>query len=393
MNHTLPPLRLTGASVLRDKTLAQGALSLIEGRITDDPLPEIDLTGYYILPGIVDLHGDAFERHLAPRPTARFPIRMGLASTDRDLASNGVTTAWLAQSWSWEGGLRGPDYTEELLAEWQAYRPEALTDMRVQIRCETHMPDTRDRLIAAVERFGVDYVIFNDHLPEALQMVTTTPHRLAHWAEREGGTIEDFAARVRAARDTAPNVPRHLCALARAFDRLGVVYGSHDDPDGETRDRYHHIGAHVCEFPTRVNAASVARTYGDPVIMGAPNVVRGGSQSGNVSAVRLISNRLCTALVSDYHYPTLSAAAWKLAETGVKPFAEAWEMISTAPARIMRLDDRGTLAPGKRADLVVMNPETRQIEATIAAGRLVWLSGEAGTRFFAGLTRSRFAAE
>ena len=81
------------------------------GRITRGPLPEVDLTGYLILPGIIDLHGDAFERHTAPRPSAPFPIaEVGLRATDREAAANGITTAWLAQSWSWEGGKRGPDY-------------------------------------------------------------------------------------------------------------------------------------------------------------------------------------------------------------------------------------------------------------------------------------------
>ncbi|MEZ5713745.1 MAG: alpha-D-ribose 1-methylphosphonate 5-triphosphate diphosphatase [Paracoccaceae bacterium] len=393
MTHVLPPLRLTGAQVLRDGTLQPGDLTIAEGRISDAAAPEVDLSGYLLLPGIVDMHGDAFERHIAPRPTAPFPLACGLASAERDLAAQGVTTAWLAQCWSWEGGLRGPDFAESLLAALDAYRPRALTDLRIQLRAETHMPDTRQRLIDTVRRFGVDYVVFNDHLPEALQMVTTAPHRLAHWAEREGGSIEDFAARLRAARDRAPEIPRHLNALAAAFDQMGVTYGSHDDPDGETRDMYHAIGARICEFPTRSSAASVARTWGDSVVMGAPNVVRGGSQSGNISAAGLIAQGLCDVLVSDYHYPALPAAAWRLADNGKLDFARAWALISSNPARVMKLADRGTLAPGKRADIVVMNAETRVIEATLSAGRPAYLAGAAALRLVSSLPQSRLAAE
>ncbi|KPP84407.1 MAG: alpha-D-ribose 1-methylphosphonate 5-triphosphate diphosphatase [Rhodobacteraceae bacterium HLUCCO07] len=397
MIRRLPPLRLTGAAVLRDDVLRTDDLSLAEGRIVGGvhgrDAVDVDLSGYFLLPGIVDMHGDGFERHIAPRPKAPFPIDMALHSLDRELAAHGITTAWLAQGWSWEGGLRGPDFAEDLAGALMAYRPGAMTDMRLQIRCETHMPETRERMIAAVRRFGIDYVVFNNHIPEAIQMVREAPQNLAHWAEREGGTVEDFIARIRAAQDRAGEVPRHLNALAAAFDDMGVLYGSHDDPDGETRDLFHAIGARICEFPTRTNAAAVARAYGDAVVMGAPNVVRGGSQSGNVSASTLIARNLCDVLVSDYHYPALPAAAQALAQDGPLCFARAWAMISTNPARIMKLTDRGTLDPGKRADIVVMNAQTRVIEATLARGELAYLAGEAAARFLSVLAQPRLAAE
>lgn len=393
MTQMLPALRLTGAQVLRDGALRRDDIAIANGRICNDAGLEVDLTGYLVLPGIVDMHGDAFERHIAPRPTAPFSADMGLASVDRELSAHGVTTAWLAQCWSWEGGLRGPDFAETLLDALAAYRPRALADLRIQIRAETHMLDMRDRLIDTVRRHAIDYVVFNDHLPEALQMVTLAPHRLVSWAEREGGKIEDFVARVRDAKVRSGEVPRHLNVLATAFDKLGVTYGSHDDPEGETRDFYHALGAHICEFPTRPNAAAVARTWGDTVVMGAPNIVRGGSQSGNVSAQTLISRGLCDVLASDYHYPALPAAAWALADCGVRSFAESWAMISTTPAQVMKLPDRGTLCPGKRADFVVMNPDTRVIEATVCQGRPTYLAGEAATRLVSGLSQTRLAAE
>ena len=393
MTPTLPPMRLTGAKVLRDGQLRTGDLSMCDGRLCDGVSDAVDMSGYLLLPGIVDLHGDAFERHMAPRPAARFPVAAGLASVERELAAHGVTTAWLAQSWSWEGGMRGPEFAETLLAALAEHEPRAIADLRVQIRCETHMPETRQRLIDAVRRFGVDYVVFNDHLPEALQMVTVAPHKLAHWAESGGDRLEDFVARVRSAKDRGAEVPRHLNALASAFDEIGVTYGSHDDPDGETRDMYHAIGARICEFPTRISAAVVARAYGDPVIMGAPNVVRGGSQSGNISAKSLIARDLCDVLVSDYHYPALPAAVWTLSDSGLKPFAKAWEMVSTNPARVMNLSDRGTLSVGKRADFVVMNEATRSIEATISKGRVSYLAGAAAARLLSIRSRARLEAE
>ena len=127
MNH-LPPLRLTGGQVLRDGALQARSIALAEGKITDMALPEVDLSGFLILPGIVDLHGDGFEHHMAPRPSAPFPMGSGFASFDREAAAHGVTTAYMAQSWSWEGAHRAPDHAEALLAALEVYRPRALPD-------------------------------------------------------------------------------------------------------------------------------------------------------------------------------------------------------------------------------------------------------------------------
>ncbi|QYK40627.1 MAG: alpha-D-ribose 1-methylphosphonate 5-triphosphate diphosphatase [Paracoccaceae bacterium] len=389
----LPPLRLTGADILRDGEMQRRSVCIADGRIARGPLPEVDLTGYLILPGIVDLHGDGFERHLFPRPGVDFPLAAGLASTDREAAAHGVTTAWLAQGWSWEGGSRSPEGAEALLSALAAFRPRALTDLRVQLRAEIHLVEAGARLIAAVARHRVGYVVFNDHLEQGHEMRRLRPDAFAHWSRRNGRTPEQMLAAIEAAEARSREVPRHLCRLADAFDEMGVLYGSHDDPDGETRERYSMIGARIAEFPTTRRAAAAARAMMSPVIMGAPNVVRGGSQSGNVSACDLIAEGLCDALVSDYHVPALALAAWTLVDRGMMALPQAWAMISTRPAEIMRLADRGRIEPGLRADLTVVNAETRMVEATIAAGRLSWLSGEAARRFLAQPQAMRMAAE
>jgi alpha-D-ribose 1-methylphosphonate 5-triphosphate diphosphatase len=373
--------------------LQDNPLAFSDGLIVDDTPAEVDLSGYLVMPGIIDLHGDAFERHIAPRPSAPFPVDMGLRGTDRDAAANGVTTAWLAQSWSWEGGHRGPDAAETLLAALDAYRPHAHTDLRIQIRCETHTVDTRARLLEAVERHKVDYVVFNNHLEEALYLAREKPENLAHWAKGAGRTPEEHMALVRAAFDESPQVPRHLCALAEAFDKLGVRYGSHDDPDGDTRERYSVLGARVCEFPTARSAAAVAKAVGDHVVMGAPNIVRGGSQAGNIQAARLVADDLCDALVSDYHYPALSKAAFRMVDDGLCDLPSAWAMISTNAARIMEMTDRGRLDLGQRADIAIVHPETHAIEGTIAGGRISHLSGDVAHRFFDAASDTKMAAE
>jgi alpha-D-ribose 1-methylphosphonate 5-triphosphate diphosphatase len=117
--------------------------------------------------------------------------------------------------------------------------------------------------------------------------------------------------------------------------------------------------------------------------MGAPNVVRGGSQTGNIAAAGLVAEGLVDALMSDYYYPALPQAAWALVDPGLCDLPTAWSMISAAPARIMGLSDRGRIGHGLRADLIAMNQTTRQVEMTLSAGRAAHLSGELARRFAA----------
>jgi alpha-D-ribose 1-methylphosphonate 5-triphosphate diphosphatase len=389
----LPPLRLTRARVLREGEMQDRSVAIAGGRITKGPLPEVDLSGYLILPGIVDLHSDALERHLLPRPPAAFPAAAALAAAEREAAAAGVTTVWLAQGWSWEGGIRAPEAAERFLQAHQDYRAQAVVDLRVQLRCETHLVDGAPRLLAAVRRHGIDYVTFNDHVAEVIDAGGAATSRVMARAERLGVLPADYLAAAGAARARAAEVPRHLCRLAEAFDRMGVVYASHDDPDAETRERFAMIGAKLAEFPATRRAAATARAMGDPVILGAPNVLRGRSHSGRVSALDLLRDRLCDALASDFHPPSLAAAAWKLVDSGRMELPQAWNLLARNPARILRLPDRGEIALGRRADLVIVNEHTRAIEATIAGGRLAYLAGEAGRRFLSVPAAFRLAAE
>lgn len=388
-----PPLRLIGATILRDGSLQQRSIAVANGVITKGPLPEVDMTGYLILPGIIDLHGTAFERHIAPRPDAPFTLTTGLIATDRDAAANGVTTAWLAQGWSWEGGARGPDRAEDLLAALQHARPHLMTDLRVQLQIETHTVDTADRLLAAIRRFAVDFAIFNNHLDDALTLAQTRPADLALWAARAGRSAAAQLALIETARKQAPLVPRYLCKLAEAFDILGIAYGSHDDPDGETRERFSMIGARICECPVARSAAALAHAVNDPVLMGAPDVARGETQTGRIGATDLIRRGLCDALVSDFYYPAMARAAFRLVDDGLLDLPAAWALISANPAQILHLADRGVIDYGKRADLCIVNTTTREVEATMVAGRITHMTGAAAQRFLLARPAMALAAE
>jgi alpha-D-ribose 1-methylphosphonate 5-triphosphate diphosphatase len=211
-------LRLTGATILRAHELVRDDICISDGVITDGNGVDVNLSGYLVLPGIIDLHGDAFERHILPRPRAAFSMDQGLVSTDREAAANGITTAWMAQSWSWEGGHRSPDFAEAFLQALEVYRTRMQTDLRVQIRCETHTVETLARLIEMIRHHRVDYVIFNNHLDEMLQVLETSEDELAHWAKSVGRPVEVHRAMILDAADQKNKVPRYICALARAFD-------------------------------------------------------------------------------------------------------------------------------------------------------------------------------
>ncbi len=379
----IAPLRLTHARTLIGGGLEDHPLTISDGRISDRTAREIDLSGYLVLPGIIDLHGDGFERHLSPRPSAPFDRTRALASAAAELAANGITTAWLAQSWSWEGAHRSGAAATALMQALSRAKTSLLPDMRLQLRLETHVIHEHDAVVEAVALHGVDFVVFNNHLPEAQEMANNRPDRLAQWAAQTKRTGDEMMAIVRAAEAQSPDVPAAIAAIATRLAGLAVAMGSHDDDTHETRAFYRSIGAPISEFPTTLAAARSAHAAGEPVLMGAPNVVRGGSQTGNIAAEDLIREGLVDALMSDYYYPALSQSAFALSDRDTCTLPRAWDMISGAPARIMGLADRGHLGTGARADIAVVNADTRHVEMTLCAGRIAHLSGELARRMWA----------
>ena len=159
-------LDLCGARVMRPGGWDAASLSLAGGVIVDGSVGRaVDLTGYDLLPGIVDVHGDGFERHMAPRRGALRERDSGMVAVAAELAACGITTAVLAQFWSWEGGMRGPEFAQEVFAAVDAVAPTVPVDLRVQMRLETHFTESFADAEAALDRWGIGYVVFNDHLP------------------------------------------------------------------------------------------------------------------------------------------------------------------------------------------------------------------------------------
>jgi alpha-D-ribose 1-methylphosphonate 5-triphosphate diphosphatase len=376
---------LVRAHVLTPDGWGETPIHLSDGLIVPDASGRsIDLSGYLVLPGIVDPHGDGFERHMAPRRGALREAEHGVVAAAIELAANGITTAILAQFFSWEGGMRGPDFAEHVFESVTSVRDSVGVDLRLQLRLETHLLDDFARAEAAIDRFGIGYVVFNDHLPHQRLSEGRKPPRLTGQALKSGRSPETHLALMQDLHQRSAEVPAALDALTARLNEKGIVFGSHDDSTLADRQEWAMRGATVSEFPETLEAAQAARDDGGHIVLGAPNVVRGASHAGNIAASELVAHGLCDALASDYHYPSPLRAAFRLEELGLCDLSVAWGMLSSGPARLLGLSDRGVLEPGKRADLIVVDPQTRRVEATIVAGRIAHLTGTVAERFLQG---------
>lgn len=336
-----------------------------------------DASGLLVLPGIVDLHGDAFERQLQPRPGVDFPADLALRDTEAQLLANGITTAFHGVTLSWEPGLRSLTAWHALLAALDA--GSWTCDMRVHLRWEAYNLQALETALADIAAGRVHLLAFNDHTPSILKKLKD-PVEGAKYSGRAGMKMEAFRAMADEVASRATSVPAALDRIAAAARAARLPMASHDDDSIATRDRFRAYGASICEFPIGEAVGQAANAAGDFVVMGSPNVVRGGSHLGWASAALLAEAGVCTVLTSDYYYPAMMRAAFILADRGVLDLAQAWALISENPARAGGMTDRGTIEAGKRADLVVADPVTSRAVATIAGGRVAHVTAEGSRR-------------
>jgi alpha-D-ribose 1-methylphosphonate 5-triphosphate diphosphatase len=349
-----------------------GAVGADHGRAS----VHLDADGLLVLPGIVDLHGDAFERQMMPRPGVDFPIDVALADSDKQAISNGITTVYHATTWSWEPGLRSGDNARRLLDAIESMRPQLAADTRFHLRHETYNLDAETEIMAWLAEGRVDLFAFNDHM-DATVASLAKPHRRSRMVERTGLSDEAFDALAERVVSRADDVPASIARLAQAARQANVRMLSHDDESPAMRSAFRAQGVGIAEFPVNEQTAREAAAAGDFIVFGAPNVLRGGSHTGWTKASEMIAKGLCSVLASDYYYPAPLLAAFRLAADGVLPLAKAWDLISAAPARAAGLEDRGVIAEGRRADVILVDdrvPLRPRVIAVIAAGRLVHLA-------------------
>jgi alpha-D-ribose 1-methylphosphonate 5-triphosphate diphosphatase len=373
---------IEGGRALLGEEICDASLEIADGKIgAVDHVPargalNIDADGLLVLPGIVDLHGDAFERQMMPRPGVDFPIDVALIDSDRQAIANGITTVFHGTTWSWEPGLRSRDNARQLLETIERLRPQLAADTRFHLRHETYNLDAENEIIEWLSARRIDLFAFNDHMDSTVGNLAK-PQKRSRMVERTGLSDREFDALVERVVDRADHVPGSIARLSKAARDAGIRMLSHDDDTPAMRQAFRAQGIAIAEFPVNEETARDAADNGDFIVFGAPNVVRGGSHTGWTKASDMIAKGLCSILASDYYYPAQLLAAFRLVADGVLPLPAAWNLISSAPARAAGLADRGTLDPGQRADIILVDDEQPlrpRIMAVISAGRLVHLT-------------------
>lgn len=377
------PLVLANARVVTAEADFRGRVTVIGGSIAEVseggevPTGAVDCRGEMVLPGLVDLHTDHCERHAVPRPGVQWDPLQAAIAHDAQVASAGITTVFD----SLVVGLRDADQTRrDLLGLIMAAveKGEALGLFRSQhflhLRCEVTDPTLLDQVGPHMDHPLLRLVSVMEHTVGQRQFPDAEKYRevlvkLFHVPEDQ--VDERFRRDAEASRTFAPTYRAAICRMAH---EKGISVAAHDDETLEHVEEAAHLGMAISEFPTTLVAAEAARECGMVTIMGAPNVVKGGSQTGNVSAIELARAGLLDILASDYVPIAMLAATLRLTQDDVGlSLSRAVKMSSLAPAQAASLTDRGEIAVGKRADLlrVRMVDDHPVVRTVYAAGKRV----------------------
>jgi alpha-D-ribose 1-methylphosphonate 5-triphosphate diphosphatase len=349
----------------------------------------VDVGGRLLLPGLVDLHNDGLESEINPRPGTNLPLPFALANLDRQLAGCGVTTefhaVFFANMTRKERRLDEAAARAVTILEY-GQSGRSLVDHQVLFRLDLWTLESLEQILATVHRAAVPLVSLNDHTPGQGQYRDVSQFKRFYreaLGKSDQETDDEVQAQVALAREH-PDVSEWILGqAAQAARERGFILMSHDDDTVEKVDRMHAAGVQVAEFPVTVEAAEQQRRLGMTITAGAPNVVRGGSSSGNLAAEALIERGLSDVPCADYHAPSLLFAAWKIARAGLVSLPEAVKMVTLNPARAVRLDHRiGSLAVGKQADLAVvdLSGPAPSVEMTVRAGLVCYRGAAVPTR-------------
>lgn len=390
-----------GARVVLEDRVERVSVRLDGGVITGldvarDGAAVIDGRGRVLAPAFVDVHGDAFERQIMPRPGVTVPVEAALLETDRQLAANGIGTAYHALTLSWEPGLRSVETGWEVLRGLRYLGKRLTVENRLQLRWETFCPQAMPLIAEALEMAAVPSVAFNDHTSSAMLHPSIAVHdrpfdlvpdypvtdvtapafreKMETRAKRSHMSGAEYVALMLSVWDKRGRVADDIAAVAFLARDRGAPMLSHDDSQVATRDFYRGHGSRIAEFPMHERVFTAAREAGDWIILGAPNAMRGGSHLGSPGAAEMIRRGLCDVLASDYFYPAMLGAVVRLLADGVGDLAGLWRLVSANPAAAMGLADRGRIAPGLRADLVLLDWPEHGMPAPVRT----WVAGRGG---------------
>jgi len=378
------PITFTNARLVLADEVVRGSVQCQSGLITAMDLGDsmvagaIDLQGDYLIPGMVEVHTDNFERHLMPRPKVRWDDAPALLAHDAEIAAAGITTVLdaLGVGESDPESVRGSEWDSVLdcLSDF-SQRGVLRAEHLLHVRCELPAPNTLDLFAPFIGNPMVRMLSLMDHTPGQRQW-ENIEHAWIYFTGKKGWSQAKFEERVAQSKEhQARYAQPHRAYFTAYCKQHGIALASHDDTTVAHVEEAFAEGATVSEFPTTVAAAQAAHARNMATIMGGPNVVRGGSHSGNVSAIELARMGLVDILSSDYVPGSLLSATVRLTEVAGLTLPQAVALVSHNPARSIGLHDRGAIALGLRADLVQVRmtalPDGRQQPIV----RAVWRGG------------------
>lgn len=349
------------ARIVLEHEAIHGSLQVKDGRIAAIAegacaLPgAVDLEGDWLIPGLVELHTDNLERCFEPRPKVMWPTEAAILAHDAQMALSGVTTVCDAVCIGFQDdkAARQALLGRSLRALEDARAKDALScDHFLHLRLEITDPNAIELARPLADEPSLVIISFMDHTPGQRQWQDIARYRQFQMG-RSGKTAEEFDAMLeQRIREQALYAEQHKRDLLALFAHRRLVRASHDDTTAAHVEEAVRDGVTVAEFPTTLEAARAARAHGLTVVMGAPNLMLGGSHSGNVSAGALVEQGLLDCFSSDYVPTSLLNAAFMVHHRYGRPITEAVATVSGTPASVLGLDDRGRIAVGLRADLV-----------------------------------------
>jgi alpha-D-ribose 1-methylphosphonate 5-triphosphate diphosphatase len=349
-------------------------------RVVEGDLPRngnsVDACGSYVLPGFIDLHSDAIEKEIEPRPGAVFPVEMAIFELDKKLASCGVTTIYHSISFAeTEVGSRSNKRASEIAWKITGIAASLKVNTKIHARYEITDIDAIPFLEALAKERKLDLLSIMDHTPGQGQFKEIMTFK--NYYGRVHGKNEEELEQLIARRITAKKThgDESLNAVISLCRKSHIPLASHDDDTPEKIRWLRSQGITISEFPVTADAARAATHEGLAVCFGAPNIVRGGSTSGNLSARQAIFEGHGTVICSDYSPMSLLHAVMALRQCGLKPLHEAVNMASLNPAKALGIGDRtGSVEEGKAADLVFVNAkgEVPLVMKTFVSGKEVY---------------------
>lgn len=370
--------------VLPDRVVPHGSLRIDRGKvaeIAERPVAGgVDGRGHTLFAGFIDMHGDMIEQELEPRARVDFPMDVALNALDARLAASGVTTAYASVSFSRgvrDGERRSFEHTSRVIRELSEARKIARVDHRIHARFDITFDNAVEVLSGLLDEGRVDLVSLMDHTPGQGQYRNLEIHiknKAAHHgiSETEARQMVSNAIAIRSRPQEV--LLNNMQSVARKCRDHGVPLASHDDDTRAKANLMADLGAVIAEFPVTMEAAEVAVQRGLMTAMGAPNAMRGQSYSGNLSARHAHEAGLLSILAADYHPAAMLPAIRALAESDPNGLAGAARLATANPAKALGLTDRGEIAVGKSADLVVVDA-TDRVVMTLRNGEVIHSNG------------------